>query len=237
MAATSHNALGRCHGPHLRGSLPVSLGSLPRVALFIPSLHCGGAERMTVNLARAFAARGIPVDVVLGLAEGELLEGVPAEARIVDLGARRVRRAILPLARYLRRESPFGMISRLNHANLVAWAARRLARSPTQLVVTEATNWSRFLQEGSRGRRWRHRRQILPLVRYVYPRADAVVAVSQGVADDLRQFVTLSAEKLAVIPNPVVDDRIDEKADRGTSTPVADRSIGMSGDCRRRQPA
>lgn len=55
-----------------------------RIALFLPSLHGGGAERMMVNLARGFSERGLSVDLVLAKAEGPYLSQVSPDVRVVD---------------------------------------------------------------------------------------------------------------------------------------------------------
>ena len=41
-----------------------------RLALFVPSLNVGGAQRMTLNLVRGAAGRGLGVDLVLCQAVG-----------------------------------------------------------------------------------------------------------------------------------------------------------------------
>jgi glycosyltransferase involved in cell wall biosynthesis len=49
------------------------------------------------------------------------------------------------------------------------------------------------------------RLRIMPqLVRWFYPWADCIVAVSQGVADDLRRFLKISDSRIQVIYNPVI---------------------------------
>ena len=48
-----------------------------KIALFLPSLRGGGAERMMVHLARGFVERGLNVDIVLAKAEGPYLSQVP----------------------------------------------------------------------------------------------------------------------------------------------------------------
>ena len=44
--------------------------SKERLAIFLPGLYDGGAERTLLNLAEGIAARGFAVDLVLSLAEG-----------------------------------------------------------------------------------------------------------------------------------------------------------------------
>jgi glycosyltransferase involved in cell wall biosynthesis len=50
------------------------------------------------------------------------------------------------------------------------------------------------------------------LVRYFYPWADCVVAVSKGVANDLVRFGKIPSERIRVIYNPIVTPEIQEKA-------------------------
>ena len=64
--------------------------SKPRVALFLPGLYEGGAERIVLNLADGIAARGYPVDLVLARAEGPYMPQVPRSVRLVGLEAPRV---------------------------------------------------------------------------------------------------------------------------------------------------
>lgn len=155
-----------------------------RLALFLPSLRGGGAERVVLNLARGFAERGLAVDLVLAKAEGPYLSQVPSSVRVVDLGASRVLASLPGLVRYLRRERPQALLSALDHANVVALWARVLARVPTRVVVSVQNTTSRaaYYAPSLRAR-------LTPLwIRPFYPWADAVVAVSNEVAKDLVQL-------------------------------------------------
>lgn len=176
------------------------------MALFLPSLGGGGAERVMVVLANGLAERGHLVDLVLAKAEGPYLAQVRDEVRIVDLGSRRVAFSLPGLVRYLRRERPASLLSALIHANVIACRAHRLARVPTRLVVSEHN-----YRSGSRPQNF-HGRLVLWLMRGTYPWADAVVAVSHGVADDLVRNFGLAPDLVHVIYNPVVDDTLLSKA-------------------------
>ena len=95
------------------------------IAFFLPSVRGGGAQRVIVNLAQGMVERGLPVDVVLATAQGVFLDHLPAAVRVVDLGAGRLIRSLLPLTRYLRREQPRILVSSMSHANLIAlWAPK-----------------------------------------------------------------------------------------------------------------
>lgn len=171
-----------------------------RIALFVASLRGGGAERIMVNLARGFAERGLEVDLVLPQVEGPYLKEVPANVRIVDLKAARVLLSLPRLIRYLRMERPTALISAVNHANVVALWAKRLAGVPTRVVVTVHNTLSSSTQNA-----WNRRQRALPqMMKLFFPWADAVVAVSEGVAKDLVETTGFSRRNIRVIYNPVV---------------------------------
>ena len=77
-----------------------------RIAVVLPDLRAGGAERLHLHLAREWMARGCRVEFVLLRRRGELLSLLPAGAEVVDLNARRIRAAVPLLARHLRRTRP-----------------------------------------------------------------------------------------------------------------------------------
>ena len=171
-----------------------------RLAFYLPSLTGGGAERIVVNLMEGLTDRGWPVDLVLSAAEGELMDRVPPAVRLVDLGARRVIRSLVPLTRYLRRERPRALVSSLSHANVVALWAERLARSGTPVIVTVHNTMSQSTRQsgGLGGRLEPH------LIRAFYPWAARIVAVSQGAADDLARTTGLPRERIEAVYNPVI---------------------------------
>jgi len=170
-----------------------------KVAIYLPSLRGGGAERVMVGLANGIAARGYEVDIVLARAEGPYLADVSRYVRLVDLGATRVIASLPGLVRYLRRERPEAMLSALNYANVVAIIARGLAQVSTRLVVSEHSNIS-LSKQFSRGL---IPRLVFRLMAWVYPYADGIVAVSSGVADDLAQVIGMVRDRIKVIYNPI----------------------------------
>jgi glycosyltransferase involved in cell wall biosynthesis len=153
-------------------------------------------------LANGFAARGYPVDLVLARAEGPYLKDVANDVRIVNLGASRVSTSLPGLVRYLHRERPRALLSAMSHANVVAVSARELTTVPTRVVVSEHANFSASKANATSGRG----RSMEHFMRWLYPRADGVVAVSAGVADDLARSIELPRERIAVVYNPVVSD-------------------------------
>ncbi|MCZ7573210.1 MAG: glycosyltransferase [Ardenticatenaceae bacterium] len=179
-----------------------------KLAIFLPSLNGGGAERAMLNLAHGLAECGYAVDLVLAQAKGPYLSNVHKTIRPVDLKASRVLTSLPALARYLRREQPEALLSALDYANVVALWARRLAGIPCRVVVNEQNTISRSARNSAR-----RRQRIVPhLVRRFYPWADYVIGNSQGVADDLSQVIGLPREQIKILYNPVVTPELREKA-------------------------
>jgi glycosyltransferase involved in cell wall biosynthesis len=180
------------------------------IGLFLPSLHAGGAERMMMNLATSLAQRGADVRVVLAKAQGELIKDLPLEnVQMVDLHCRRVLTSVLPLAGYLRREKPTVMLSALDHANLAAIFAKKIARVSTRLVVSVHTTVTKATADSTP-----LRAKLIPFaMRWFYDYADAVIAVSEGAANDLLRSCRLSPDKVHVIYNPVITPHLFKKAE------------------------
>jgi len=179
-------------GPLVRAPDPA-----PRVALFLPNLGGGGAERVMLNLARGLLDAGYAVDVTLAAAEGSYLERVPGGAEVVDLHAARTLAALPALTRYLRRRRPDAVVSALSHANVVAVWAARLAGFEGRVLVAEHSHPG--LAPARRGDGLRR-----ALQRRAYLRAGGVVAVSKGVKDAWVERLGLPEGAVEVIYNPVV---------------------------------
>ena len=170
------------------------------LAIFLPSLRGGGAERVMLHVARGFAERGARVDMVLGRAGGPFCREVPAGVNLVDLGAPRALACLPALVRYLRTQRPQTLLSALNNANCLAVLARRCARTPVRLVISVHNALSHAATNSPR-----LRGRLMPaLARHLFPGAEKIITVSRGVADDLTRCCGIASEQMQVIYNPVV---------------------------------
>jgi glycosyltransferase involved in cell wall biosynthesis len=170
----------------------------PQAALFLPTLGGGGAERVTLNLARGLRERGFRIDLVAGKAEGAYLDLVPADVPLIALGAQRLRTAPLALARYLARRRPGAFLSAMNDANVISVVAAGLAGYRGRLVLAEHN------QLNPDGRLTPTQRILLTSMRATYPRADRIIAVSHGVKDSLATTAHIPPDHIEVIYNPVI---------------------------------
>ena len=171
----------------------------PRIAIFVSFSGEGGVERMILNLAQGLHGAGYSVDLVLVKTLGGHALSFPEGVNIVKLNARHTFTSLPALVAYLRRVRPEALLAAKDRAIKVAVLARRLARVPTRLVGRLGTTLSAALAGRSILKRW----MWYSSMRVFYRGIDRIVAVSNGVADDVLAITGLPRDRVQVIHNPV----------------------------------
>ena len=186
----------------------VPRSGLPKKVFFlIFNLSGGGAERNVLRvLSRLDRERFIPV-LVLKETKGAFLPDLPSDVRVLDCGGGRPGgrwRWAPELARILRSERPDVIVSFMWYANLVAIIAKRLSGIRAPLLVCERTTivgaHLGFFQD-------RLRRLV---IRFLYPRAERVLANSRGLRAQLLARYRFPEGRVTYLPNPLDIERIGE---------------------------
>jgi len=186
-----------------------------KLAVFISFSGEGGVERMVSALINEFNEKGHDVDLLLIKARGGHLQAVSDSVNKIKLGSNHSWLTLWPLVKYLRKEKPAALLAVKHRAIMVALIARRLAGVNTRIVGRLGTNVSTAL-EGKSGFRkllWHKSMQS------IYPMADKLVPVSEGVSDDIRNISGIDKNKLEVIRNPVVTNKTLKLADEPLEHP------------------
>jgi N-acetylgalactosamine-N,N'-diacetylbacillosaminyl-diphospho-undecaprenol 4-alpha-N-acetylgalactosaminyltransferase len=172
------------------------------VVFVINSLAGGGAERVMCTLLRASEEERRDFDVTLVLLDREPpAYSVPDWVRVEQLDCRHsFVRSLSELFGALKMLRPDVVLSFLTRANIAAALACRGLGIP--VVISERVNTSSHLGTG------RSAMLARLLVRFCYPLARKIIAVSPGVADDLADAFGIARRKLVVIANPVDLDGI-----------------------------
>ena len=153
---------------------------------------------MALILAEAMIERGHKVDMLLCRREGPLLPLVHPDCTIIDFNVPRFRDALMPLRQYLQQSKPQSLVVFMWPLTVLAVLARMMVRSDTRLILTDHNALSK-LHGLSKLTKTAMRRSI----RYLYPKAEARIVVSEGVAEDLAELSGLEENAFTVIYNPV----------------------------------
>ena len=174
-----------------------------RILFAINSLAGGGAERVLATLLGGSPPWRERYDIHHALLDDEpRAYDVPDWVKVHQLDARH---KLLPSLTQFRalvgRLAPDATLSFLTRANVAnAWA---MAGRRRPWLISERVNTSAHL--GSE-------RTAKAMVRMVYPRAAHVIAVSEGVVDDLATNFGVARTRMSAIANPVDHRRIAELA-------------------------
>ncbi len=186
----------------------------------MPDLAGGGAERVMLHLAEGLGRRGATVTLVLADAVGPNLTRLPAGVRLEALHSGGALRSLLPLRRYLQRARPDVLISAHEHTTVAALVAAR--GLPVRTLVTLHNTFSVTRRHAGGGRARLVNALLPPLAR----RADALVAVSNGVARDFARVAGLEPRRVQTIYNPVISETLFAQAALPAAHPWLDSRRG-----------
>jgi glycosyltransferase involved in cell wall biosynthesis len=173
----------------------------PRVAFFLGSFGGGGIERIMAHLAHNFVKLGVNIDLILNRSDPTHLWRMPAATRVIDLKAPNLYSSIPGLVRYIQQERPDALLATDHYLNEVALLSKRLSGVPLRVVVAEHNQLSKTARNTTE-----LKRRLAPLfTRYLYPGADGIVAVSDGVARDLSATAGIPLHRIQTIYNPVIE--------------------------------
>ena len=179
------------------------------ITLFVSSLAGGGAHKMMLHIAKGLTELGHNVDLVLIKKEGPFVDDIPSTVSVVDLGSTRAITSIPKLVDYLNKNDPNVLLATPVIPTIPAIWATMLSRVDTQVVprvpvVLSESNIYNNPDDISE--------RILPyLIKLFYNYCENIVAISQGVADDLVSNFNINRGNIKVIHNPAIDETAVEK--------------------------
>ena len=164
------------------------------VAIFLPSLSGGGAQRVVIDLSNALITLGHPVNLILATGNNCYTDALDPSVKLHDLNVKRIRNAVRPLGRWLSYYKPDSLLVVQRHAAIVATIAKWSSGWKGKLFVRETNTYcyppeiQRHLTD----------KLIALIAQRLYLKIAGVIAPSRGIADDLRK-----CDNVHVIPNPV----------------------------------
>ena len=190
------------------------------VLFFVPLLGDGGAEMALLRILNNLDRNKFKLSLALACSGGSYETALAPDVEVhvlktdnLSSATLRVIRSVVPLRRVIQAEQPDIVCSTMDIANVTALLACYVLPNCPKVVITIQNTLSSVLG---------HSRHILYrllqlLIPRLYPKADRIIAVSQGVAKDLEAIVPSVSHLINVIHNPCVDNREIQKANEPLS--------------------
>lgn len=191
-----------------------------KVSIFMHVIDDYGVGRVLTNLVHGFVALGKNVDILVNKTLGLEALSQTKNVNIIQINEPRSPvkvslKDIFGLAAYLRKAKPELLLSALHYNNEISILAKSISGVRTRVIVTEHSHMSENTKNAAR-----RMKRIVPLVaRFIYPFADEVVSVSEGVADDLSRMIGLPRTAIKCIYNPVITSDLWQKSHVPVSHP------------------
>lgn len=190
-----------------------------KISVLLPRYAITGVPLAQARFARALAARGHQVQLIVGYVDGgnQLpdVEGV----RLSNLGKPMVRGMLVPLMRHLLRDRPDVVFSAEDHLNTVTLLAAVLTRSRAKISGSSRVTPFDTYSDVPLTKRW----ALKQLTRLLMWRADALTCVSRDMVDQYRR--TFRRPRHICVYN-IVDDQLSRQRmkEEVTHPWVTDRS-------------
>lgn len=170
-------------------------------------MYRGGGERVCLDLMKGFLEKGYAVDLLLMKKRGPYMSQIPPEVNIIVFDSKRIIQTLPKVAGYLKREKPLAILSITKHTHLITILAKILVRVKTKVIVRFGIPFSTVVEKKNLGE------HLMPyLVKIFHPKADAMIAVSKNIAEELKLQFPACKEKVSAIYNPKFLDHIKLKA-------------------------
>lgn len=197
-------------------------GSKLTVCFPLPHFEMGGLERVQTNIAIGLIKAGIQTDFVTRKVDGQVRCLLGPEIEVRTLGGGRFG-FVYRLICWLRKARPSAIITSANDIGCIVLLLRYLFWPDSKVVWTQHLSISGPLLASTGIKRLRLLIELW-LMRHLVKRADAVIAVSQSVADDIRCMID-SALSVQVIYNPVVMDDFELRSREKIDWPWLDSAL------------
>jgi len=171
---------------------------LKKISIVLPNLVGGGAERLAIYLAHDWIKRGFVVEIVLMQKKGELLKLLSSDILVINLNSKRIRNSVKALYEYLSTSKPdviwVGMWP-LTTASVISWLLAK-KQGAIYLIDHNQLSQSVIKELGV------HPFVLKTFIKLTYPFANGIMAVSNGVKDDICKLGGLNDNQVRVIYNP-----------------------------------
>ena len=170
-----------------------------KIFFVMTKLHSGGGERVMVDLMNHFVSSGHTVYLVVMKKGGIYATEVSPDVMIVDLDTDRFFGMFWKLVRLIKKERPDVVFSSYIHLNPLIIAANYLSGAKAKTVIRVGIPLSIVFKNFSS---FKDKYILTFLTKILYKRADTIIAVSKGIADDVTSVTGVDRNTIKVIYSP-----------------------------------
>ncbi len=171
-----------------------------KIVFILPDLRGGGAEKVCINLATDWVAKGHCVKFVLINKKGEYLKNIPKKIKIISLKKKKLRQIFFPLLTFFRNDRPDVILAQmwpLTSITVLAWLA---SFKKGKLFLVDHVHLSSSVEKEI----FFPKKIFKLIVKLTYLFSNKIIVVSNGVKKDLVEISNKLNKKIKVIYNPLI---------------------------------
>ncbi len=174
------------------------------ILFILPDLNAGGAERIVTTIANHLPREKFSPSILLLRKEGLYLDFLQNDVEIIDIKTPRIRYALKPILKQIRKRKPDIVFSGFGEVN--AYLSLFIKLFPkTKFIARETNVVSQHVT----------RREILFFYKF-YNNYNKIICQSDDMMNDLVENFKIKKDKLIKINNPVDFNFIEEKLENAT---------------------
>jgi glycosyltransferase involved in cell wall biosynthesis len=154
-----------------------------KICVITPNYTIAGVPLAQLRFARALAARGHDVDLIIGYIDPQYIFPEVSDIRLIHMNQQQVRGMFLPLISYLKKNKPDIIFSAEDHLNSVVLLAALIANSKAKISCSSRVTPFDTYSNIPFTKRW----ILKQFMRLIMSRADALTCVSQDMVEQYRQ--------------------------------------------------
>ena len=184
-----------------------------KIYFLLPDLSAGGAERVSITIARLLHKEGHDVEFInFGYRKGEMLDWIEPEFKMTCLECGRVLNAIPKLMAFMKSHPNSIYFSSREHVSIVGMIAAK--KTGRQIVVRIPNMPKNKLSKGIAGIKMII---IKTINRWLLKSAKFVIAQNTEMRNQLLEYYHLQDEKVVAINNPIDIDYVKSSAEGSTN--------------------
>ncbi|MFW5983231.1 MAG: glycosyltransferase, partial [bacterium] len=174
---------------------------MQKLGIYIGTMEGGGAERVVLNLANEFYKRSIPFVLILRFKKGPYLKELNTNIKVIELTANNPVLIISRLIMACKNNKIDTLFTVSRYNNVIGLIANKILKK--KIVIREAnTSNELFIKNNLKNK------ILIKLMKIFYPSADIIIANSKDTAKDLKSYINIHENKLVVINNPIVSEKL-----------------------------